>query len=116
MRPHRLARLALLTKGAALVGLGSAAMLGCHKDEKAVDPDFHINAPPDPTPHANATATPPSATPSASAPPDFHINAPPTDPQQHPHTNATATPPSATAPVPPPPPRIRTNAPAPNKP
>jgi hypothetical protein len=85
MRSHRLARLALLTKGAALVGLGSAAALGCAKDQPNIngpEPTVHINAPPQPPPSASALEP-------------IHINAPFTEPQQHPHANATATPPSA---------------------
>ena len=58
MHRHRLDRLAKLTRGAALVGLGAA--FACHDDPP------HTNGPaPDPTPHINATAEP------------VHTNAPP---------------------------------------
>jgi len=72
MRSKHLHRLAGLTRGIALVGLG-ASDLACAKDMH--DSDFHINAPADPTPSAQPpTANAPpivsaEPTPSASAPP-----------------------------------------------
>jgi hypothetical protein len=87
MRSHRLARLARLTQGAALVGAGLFDS-GCKKEQ--VEP-----------PHINATATPTTEPPPPTedaglAPPT--INAPPTPPDAGRimrHTvNATATPPS----------------------
>jgi hypothetical protein len=64
MRHHRLDRLARLTQGAALVGMGLFDV-ACNKEPvKPEEP--HINSPPqpDPTPSnigINATATPPPA-------------------------------------------------------
>lgn len=107
MRSHRLDRLARLTQGAALVGLGVFAA-GCNNEPKhtnAPDPNatgepIHINATATPQPSASVTAptavdTTAPPTPSASAPPATsgsakppsltpHINAPPNRP---PHTN-----------------------------
>ena len=86
MRTHRLARLARLTHGAALVGVGLFDA-SCKKEDPPVEP-----------PHINATATPTTEPPAASdaglQPPT--INAPPTPPDAGimRHTvNATATPP-----------------------
>jgi hypothetical protein len=63
MRSHRLNRLALLTHGVALIGLGGAD-LGCSK-EPVTEP-IHINSPPEPTPAWDAAA--------------INVNAPPISP------------------------------------
>ena len=103
---HRLERLARLTRGAALIGLGTFAACKNADPKEPIKTDpattasepKHINVPPDPTltpsatatqpvpvdtlPHINATATPPSSStkpPHINAPP-IHINAPPTKP------------------------------------
>jgi hypothetical protein len=90
MTRHRLARLRLLAQGAALVSAGAAAA-ACNKDQPP-----NINAPPDPTVHANATVQPEhlNAPPSASAPtapPEATASggkAPTTTPARPPHVNA----------------------------
>jgi hypothetical protein len=90
MRDHRLNRLALLTQGVALVGLG-ISQLGCGKDAAPPNELPHINAPPQPV---STDAAPPVAppTPSASAassagnaafaipPSPIRVNAPPKKP------------------------------------
>jgi hypothetical protein len=48
MREHRLGRLASLTQGAALVGLG-LVQTGCGKDGAPPTEPPHVNAPPQPT-------------------------------------------------------------------
>jgi hypothetical protein len=91
MRFHRLTRLARLTQGAALVGVGLVDS-GCQKDP-----------PPEP-PHINSTATPTTTPPAPDAGPAalLTINAPhpPPDSSIMRHTiNATATQaPTASAP------------------
>jgi len=71
MRSKNLTRLARLTQGIALVGFG-ASELACAKDSPSggSEPDFHINAPPTPTPSAPVTAPP-----AADAPPDAGLPA-----------------------------------------
>src|SRR5690348_3658876 len=88
MRHHRLNRLALLTQGAALVGLG-ISQLGCGKDAAPPTERPHINSPPEPVPADAASPPPPTPTASASgsssatsvvgvAPPSpIRVNAPP---------------------------------------
>ena len=66
MRSHRLNRLALLTQGVALVGLG-AADIACSKEP--VPEQLHINSPPSPTDAAAPTPAFDAA--------GIHINAPP---------------------------------------
>ena len=80
MRNHRLGRLALLTQGAALVGLGMT-QLACGKDATPPVEPLHVNSPP--IPQAEVDAAPPApsaqAAPSAGTPPEApHTpNAPP---------------------------------------
>lgn len=94
MRPHRLNRLARLTRGAALVGLGLAAP-ACGKDPATPGEGPYINSPPEPKAHINAPETPPSAAPVASETPTppapVHVNATPTP------TPTTSSPPAGTA-------------------
>ena len=68
MLDHRLRRLAQLTKGAALVGIGSVFACGGEPT--------HVNSPPDNLPHINSTATP---VPSTSAAPSSTASPTPTD-------------------------------------
>ena len=72
MRNHRLGRLALLTRGAALVGLGMT-QLACGKDATPPTEPSHVNSPPMPRPEVDA------APPGPSVPPDLPptTNAPP---------------------------------------
>lgn len=104
MHDHRFKRLARLTQGVALLGLGVTA--GCHKDPPPMQPDEpHINSPPEPP--ASATAPPSATTPTPPKVEDMHINSPPT-------SSGPAAPsasPSASTPRP-----KHTNAPAPQKP
>lgn len=51
MRSHRLNRLALLTQGVALIGLG-ATDLACGKEK--TNEQIHINSPPQPVPTMDA--------------------------------------------------------------
>ncbi len=55
MRSHRLNRLALLTQGVALIGLGAADM-ACSKEP--VSEPIHINSPPQPDPVPDAASFP----------------------------------------------------------
>jgi len=72
MRNHRLDRLARLTQGAALVGLGMT-QLACSKDGTSPPAEpVHVNSPPMPRPEVDAA--PPAALPSESPP---SANAPP---------------------------------------
>ena len=80
MRAHRLNRLALLTRGIAVVGLGLAD-LACGKSAPAPE-EPHINSPPEPSPLNAADPAPTVPFHTINAPPDptpgFHtINAPP---------------------------------------
>lgn len=103
MHDHRFKRLARLTQGVALLGLGVTA--GCHKDPPPLQPDDpHINAPPDPPASASAP-TPPKVE-------DIHVNSPPTPPSAAPSASApvapsasVARPKHTNAPGPPPPPK-----------
>jgi hypothetical protein len=63
MRSHRLTRLALLTHGVALVGLGSAD-LACSKEP--VNEPIHVNSPPLPLPPQPMTDAEP-----------IHVDSPP---------------------------------------
>ena len=85
MRSHRLNRLALLTQGAALVGLG-LSQLACGKDA----------APPNEPIHVNATATSASASASAAPAPSEgtpkRVNAPPPDTSPSASASASAKP------------------------
>lgn len=93
MRSHRLSRLALLTQGVALVGLGLSE-LACSKDPPPVTSGSeppHMNAPPESPPppkHVNAPETPPpdASTPLPPSPATpHHVNAPkPPDPPKKP--------------------------------
>jgi len=106
MRSKRLERLAQLTRGAALVGLGITEA-GCAKEP--MEP-IHINAPPDPQPTSApiattsaptatvATSDPTSAIPSA-APLPKYVNSPPPGPDVQPKPLPTTT--ATMAPKPP---------------
>jgi len=86
MRSHRLNRLALLTQGVALVGLGISA-LACGDPPRVNAPPSEppqVNSPPKEPPVASASATP-SASSSAvtKGPPPtapMHVNSPPMKP------------------------------------
>ncbi len=75
MGNHRLRRLAQLTQGAALIGLGFSAA-ACAKDPPVVNAPIedkpHINAPPTPMPSASAA---PAASQTTVDPPS--VNSPP---------------------------------------
>jgi hypothetical protein len=94
MRNHRLHRLALLTQGVALVGLGMS-QLACGKDGAPPGEPIHVNSPaptpptpptppapvaepkaPEPIPSATAQAVAPTAPPTTMP----HMNAPPKKP------------------------------------
>ena len=75
MRNRRLGRLALLTQGAALVGLGMT-QLACRKDATPPAEPVHVNSPPlpplPPLPPASASAaTPPPPVLTANTPPEL---------------------------------------------
>jgi hypothetical protein len=70
MTSHRLARLKRLARGAALVSAGAAAP-ACGKDKPP-----NVNAPFEPTVHANATAQPPPSAPVDPPTSSVHVNAP----------------------------------------
>lgn len=76
MRNHRLGRLALLTQGVALVGLGMT-QLACGKDASPPVEPVHVNSPP--LPEADASTAPTPIT-SVVAPPEAPrtTNSPPT--------------------------------------
>jgi hypothetical protein len=71
MRSHRLNRLALLTHGVALIGLGGAD-LACSKEP--VNDPISVNSPPQPTPAFDAAA--------------INVNAPPMAPDAGAKTDA----------------------------
>jgi hypothetical protein len=86
MRNHRLNRLALLTQGVALVGIGMSALAACN------DPP-HVNSPPPDRPNINSP--PQQPLPSAAPVEPDHVNGPATPP---PTASGSAS--SAVAPVP----------------
>lgn len=77
MRNHRLGRLALLTQGAALVGLGMT-QLACRKDATPPAEPVHVNSPPL-SPASASAATPPPPVLTANTPPELPptTNSPP---------------------------------------
>ena len=107
MGNHRLRRLAQLTQGAALIGLGLSTS-ACEKDPQVNAPykeKPHINAPPDPQPSASVASS--ASAPEPVDPP--HVNSPaPKEPKPAPSVS-----PSASGKLPQPALPKHTNSPAP---